>query len=236
MWSRRGRRPLPHWVMPQFAGPPFAFLFETAGLLRVYQEHLVWRRIFPAHKNRRLGLRAAIQKERRDPLIKSLLYGAPKPDCPIERSRKGNGSVIPDLAHHADRAVDLSRDGLGLRSRKTRVQDDNANIVLKGAEQMDERFLAYGLGLAQRVQEDDLFGRIAVPAEMHDVRPVLAEGLKQVIRTNGPPGDELKGVAMIGGADLGFNFPCFFIQFKLLRAGRMGLHKNDFGFFYVANT
>jgi len=63
---------------------------------------------------------------------------------------------------------------------------------------------------------------------MHDVRPVLVEGLKAGHRTNGPLGDELKGVAMIGGADLGFDFPCLFIQFKLLRARRIGRHEKDF--------
>jgi len=65
---------------------------------------------------------------------------------------------------------------------------------------------------------------------MHDVRPVLVEGLKQVIRTNGPLGDELNGVAMLGGADLGFDLPCLFVQFKLLRAGRIGRHEKDFDF------
>jgi hypothetical protein len=110
-----------------------------------------------------------------------------------KRSCKRDGGVIPNRAGHSDSAVDLSRDCLGLWFRKTGVQDDNTNIILKGAEEMDERLLAHGLGLAQRVQEDDLFGRIAVPAEMHDVRPMLVEGLKQVVGTNGPLGDELKG-------------------------------------------
>jgi len=70
---------------------------------------------------------------------------------------------------------DLFCDCLRLRSRKTRIQDNDANIVLEGAESMDERLLAHGLGLAQFVQEDDLFGRIAVPAEMHDMRLMLVE-------------------------------------------------------------
>jgi len=71
----------------------------------------------------------------------------------------------------------------GLRSRKTRVQDDNANIVLKGAEQTDERSLLTGLGLP-RVSRRTI-SSVGLPCALRCTMcgPVLVEGLKQVIGT-----------------------------------------------------
>jgi len=66
------------------------------------------------------------------------------------------------------------RDRLGCGREKTRVQHETRMLSLRARNRWTSASLLTGLA-CQHVQEDDLFSRIAVPAEMHDVRPVLVE-------------------------------------------------------------
>src|SRR5262245_18336941 len=51
---------------------------------------------------------------------------------------------------------------------------------------------------------------------------LLQEGLEQVIGADGPAGDELKGIAMLGGPDLGRDLTDFLVELQWLGAGRIG--------------
>ena len=55
-------------------------------------------------------------------------------------------------------------------------------------------------------------GRAALPAGVDDVGLDLEQGLGQVVRADDPAGDQLEGIAVLRGPDLGRDFADFFVE------------------------
>ena len=101
------------------------------------------RRIDPLPEQQlgRLVLRDALQQEGRPAQLEGLLHRAAEADGPVERPGEDDGRRVADGPVHADGTVDGLGEGLGLGAGVAGIEHDDADVVLQGAEEVDQGLL-----------------------------------------------------------------------------------------------
>lgn len=138
------------------------------------------------HQSRFQVLGDSRQHQRAGPQVERGLYRSAKADARVERRRELDGRLVAHLLIDADRAVDQPCDRLGLHGGVAGVEKHHANVVPQGLQQVDQRFLCDGRGIALFVFQQELLLRCSLTAEVQDVRSHFEQGLQQVIRADGP--------------------------------------------------
>ena len=77
------------------------------------------------------------------------------------------------------------------------------------------------------VEEDELGGGAAMAAEVDNVGLEFQQGLVQVVGAEGPARDQLEGIAVLGGPDLGGDLADFLVEVQRLGASGIGGEEED---------